>query len=131
MAKLKKALATIFTVAVIICLVFGVIGLLQKNDVKVSDLGKIVNGNGNSVSSVTILPGEEKTLTIGPGIESPWIICKGMWSFDSSSDIEVEFRDGHIVTYHPGDNVDFGSRNTFSIRNLSKEESVEVYVSVN
>jgi hypothetical protein len=131
MAKLKKALATIFTVAVIICLVFGVIGLLQKNDVKISDLGKIVNGNGNSVSSVTILPGEEKTLTIGPGIESPWIICKGMWSFDSSSDIEVEFRDGHIVTYHPGDDVDFGARNTFSIRNLSKEESVEVYVSVN
>jgi len=129
MDKMKKALTTIFAVLVIACLVFGIISLIQKDKVKIPEIGAGAE-NSSAPQAITILPGENKVLTIKPGVQTPWIYCKGRWSLDSSYAVEFIFKDGYKAVYHPGDNVDFGVRNVFSIRNISDTEDVTATLSV-
>jgi len=130
MDKLKKAVKVIVTVLVIASLVMGVISLVQSKGIKIPSIGNEGEKEA-SASTITVFPGDEKTITIKPGIKTPWIHCRGAWSFDSNSSIEVEFKDGYKATYHPGDKIDFGSRTVFSIRNLSETSDVIVTLSVN
>jgi hypothetical protein len=130
MDKVKKALTTIFVVLVIACLAFGIMSLVQKDKVQVPEIGKSASEKNSSTSAITISPGENKVITIEPGIETPWINCKGRWTLECSYAIEFEFKDGYKVVYHPGDVVNFGVRNVFSIRNVSETEDVIVTLSV-
>lgn len=130
MDKVKKALTAIFAIVVIVCLAAGTISLLQKGKIQVPEIGKSASEESSTATTIAILPGENKVITIKPGIETPWINCKGRWSLDCSYAIEFEFKDGYKATYHPGDDIDFGARNVFSIRNISETEDVIVTLSV-